>query len=851
MNRLSQLLTSRFGASQRYWRLQRRWRQLWFAATRQRFRLREASTRSKANFRGFRALSRLIVAPALFGAVSVVVLHLLEPVWPHVVADVGLSGTDLGTAVTRPISGSAYSIMLQSIAAVTGVFLALYFASLNTVAATVYTTVPHDIRELIVRDRLGNVYVRVVAYLTALSIFLLVVQAGGAAPYHLALPVLALASAFAIFSFIKLGERAFYLADPTLLVDIPASDFVRWASGATTRGWRWADANVQNHYRQRAKSSLETIGSLLRISASRRHLHGAPELRLVKATCISLARYLSLKGDIPTESRWFGRRFSHKQWFLTTSTELEMATETATQLSPEEVPDMSWVEGLSFDALLETFASDLADARYDDLNAGIAHVANVWEIFGLKWQSNDGLDGVERLSEFLTRAVTQPGGAESPKAELAFLGALDQLAFLPSAIEVGLYKTAVAVSPEQLRMRLAAADWSDPASPYLFDLPRKAVETLEEVAQGIRFESAAATPVRTPGWYVADLGLNRLAWAIHDEIERCLAFAEKWYPTTADQLSEAGQFEGAGAILARGLEAAWKLASHCEQLSTIATELGAEIILADLPRPKWDWESYSKRVEALRREVLKRLAKSIPDLATGDAPRHEDRPDYLGQAVHRTGEACFEALVAGDPELFDELFRPYFLGVFIMVEQLRPQVADWTDLSTAVTWMTEPLIDLIDISGYALIFSEYHHRPDIWDHCRDLWARYLTPDDAGTERLRFLNTASAHHQHLFAITPRSVLRTRREMVFGRMLEQLPREPATDDPFHEQALTHDSALIRKLAPAPGGLGTSYLDATDVFVAQYLRTLPNATEFDFGIHTEKLADLARLNEETSEE
>ena len=283
MNRLSELITARFGGSQRYWRLQRRWRQFWFGTTRRTFGLREFSTRLKGDVRGFRNLAKLIVLPTGLGALSVVGLHFLEPVWPHLVSDVGLSGTEVGRAVTRPISANAYSILLQSIAAVTGVFLALYFASLNTVAATVYTTVPHDIRQLIVRDRLGNVYVRVVAYLTALAIFLLVMQATGAAPYHLALPVLALASAFAIFSFIKLGERAFYLADPTLLVDIPTGDFGRMAVNATTRGWRWADPNFQNHYRQLAKSSLDTISSLLRISASQRHLHGAPELRLVRA----------------------------------------------------------------------------------------------------------------------------------------------------------------------------------------------------------------------------------------------------------------------------------------------------------------------------------------------------------------------------------------------------------------------------------------------------------------------------------------------------------------------------------------------------------------------------------------
>jgi hypothetical protein len=846
MKHLSELVTARFGASQRYWRLQRRWRQFWFNTTRRTFGLRELSTRFRGDVRSFQSLARLVIAPIVFGALSVAVLHLLEPSWPHLVSDVGLSGTRVGVALTRPTSSSAYSILLQSIAAVTGVFLALYFASLNTVAATVYTTVPHDIRELIVRDRLGNVYVRVVAYLTALAIFLLAMQASGAAPYHLALPVLALTSAFAIFSFIKLGERAFYLADPTLLVDLPASDFMRWAYSATVNGWRWSDQNVQDHYRQRAKSSLDTIGSLLRISTSQRHLHGVPELRLARAACVSLARYVSIKNKIPSDSQWFGRRFSHKQWFLTASTELEMATETETQLSPEMVPDTGWVERLVLDALLEALASDRDDARYDDIHAGMTHVASVWEQFGLRWQTADGFDGIGRVSEFLIDAAVQPVAAEQQRGELAMLGAIDQLAFMPSAIEVGLYKTVTALNPEQLRLRLRAADWGDAASPYLFDLPRSAVETLESIAQGVQFESAAATPVHSPGWYVAELALNSLAWSIQTEFDLCLSYAEKWYPATADRFSEAQRHDIAGAVLARGLEATWKLGSHICELDAITAQLGSSSVLSDLPRPEWDWDSRARRIEMLRREVLKRLAKSIPELMYDERSSRAELPDYLGQAVHRSGEACFEALVEGDAELFNDLFRLYFLGVFAIVDRLRPQVAAWTDPGTAVTWMTEPIIDLIDLSGYALIFSEYHERPDLWGECRELWTQYLSDDETGTARLQFLSTASAHHQHLFAISPRSILRTRRELGLSRMLESLPRD-RSEEPFRDAPVRHASALIRKMAPSPGGFGSMYLDATDVFVGLFARRFPNIADLDFGVHKEKLSDLESLDHE----
>ena len=99
-------------------------------------------------------------------------------------------------------------MLLEAIAAVTGVFLALYFTAVSTVAATVYASVPHDIRTLIVKDRLGNVYVQGVAFTMALAILLLIFHAGGGSALRLALPVVGALAVFSIFAFIRLGQRA-------------------------------------------------------------------------------------------------------------------------------------------------------------------------------------------------------------------------------------------------------------------------------------------------------------------------------------------------------------------------------------------------------------------------------------------------------------------------------------------------------------------------------------------------------------------------------------------------------------------------------------------------------------------
>jgi hypothetical protein len=165
-----------------------------------------------------------------------------------------------------------------------------------------------------------------------------------------------------------------------------------------------------------------------------------------------------------------------------------------------------------------------------------------------------------------------------------------------------------------------------------------------------------------------------------------------------------------------------------------------------------------------------------------------------------------------------------------------------------VTWMTEPLMDLLDISGYAIIFSEYHQTPAIWDGCRDLWDKYLTGEE-GKARLQFLSVVISHHQHLFVISPRATLRTRRAMYLSQLLSQLPRK-APQHPLGDGEVDHASALIRRIAPSSSGMGMMFLDATDVFVVRYLMRHQDAADLDFGLANGKVEELNEQDEGTTD-
>jgi hypothetical protein len=140
--------------------------------------------------------------------------------------------------------------------------------------------------------------------------------------------------------------------------------------------------------------------------------------------------------------------------------------------------------------------------------------------------------------------------------------------------------------------------------------------------------------------------------------------------------------------------------------------------------------------------------------------------------VHRVGEAAFEALTENEDELFAQLFPPYFIGVLVIVDRIKPQVTSWQP-QIASTALTEPVIDAMDLSGYALIFSELHGNPKLWEPCQAAWRRYLQ-ETGGNDRLTIVAAMHKYHRNLFALTHRATVRTRWQMAANSILGNLPR-----------------------------------------------------------------------------
>lgn len=823
LNSLGTRLTVRFGGLERFWRLRRTVRRVYFATAGRLFAARYAATEAVTNASALRYLLANTAASVLLACALISLFAVLAGQGDDLAHSLGLG----------PLSHDTYAVLLESVAAVTGVFLALYFTAVSAVAATVYSSVPHDIRTLIVRDRLGNVYVRVVAFTMALSVLLLVIDAASSTAYRLATPVIGVLAVFSIFAFIRLGQRAFYLADPTRLADTLVDDFESWEKRAKYGGWRWDVPAFQAHYGAQARRSASSLAGLLRIASRESHLRGNSLRLLIGKTSALLIRYLDTCHRIPTRSRWFGDRYEHQQWYLADSTAVQMATSTASALQPKVVPDTTWVEEALLRPVVDSVQEDLSKGEFENAYLSMQPLTVLWERFGSSWSCREGIRWVEAVTEVALSGLTDEGAATKSRSPL-FVGVADTVAMLPMSVELGFNRVLDDLNIADLGKRISTADWGDERTPYEFTLSVEVRRALEDAQAGVAFERAAAAPsmTRTPGWYIEEVALNAFERNLKVEVDAIIDHVCVWYPVAADRLTEAKKLDAAAAVLSRGIEVVWKLERHLERWESLVEDVRREGERVDFKRPEWDWSAYRAKVAELRVSVLEHLARSIPMLAAQE--RKDDLPDFFGHAVHRAGEACFDAMARNDPDLFEKLFPTYLVGTLLASERVRDQTVGFFP-EQAITWTFEPVLDALDISGYALLYSELHGNSGFWDLCRTQWEKYLD-DEHGDERLRWIAALSAFQQGQLAIAPRALLRTRWQMAFSNALEQLPRDDSArlDHPFGERPVRHDSALIRRIAPGEGMLGASVLhNASDAFMTLFLAKKPGAEDLDFGV------------------
>ncbi|MGF6976571.1 hypothetical protein QFZ94_005021 [Paraburkholderia sp. JPY465] len=195
-----------------------------------------------------------------------------------------------------------------------------------------------------------------------------------------------------------------------------------------------------------------------------------------------------------------------------------------------------------------------------------------------------------------------------------------------------------------------------------------------------------------------------------------------------------------------------------------------------------------------------------------------------------------EALLDQDTELLGDVFARYFPGCLAQFGKLQSNDGpDW-QVTQNLRLAVAPVLDLMEVSGYALLLSEYHGNRALWSIVRATWERHLTD----SRRLAGIVALVNFIESGFGAKPRDILRMRWQRRVEGKLEQLPREPVKDESWYIASKTkavHASPLVRAMASRAHSLS---FEGIDLFVGLYLARKPGAESLSKYWKRSSLAD-----------
>ncbi|HEV2314773.1 MAG TPA: hypothetical protein VGR94_05670 [Candidatus Acidoferrales bacterium] len=719
---------------------------------------------------------------------------------------------------------------MSTLAQISGLFLGLYFTAISVVAGTNYARVPTEILDALVREKVGNLYIRIVALFGGVSLILLGMANLGYTPGALNLILVSFLGIASLFSFVELGRRAFYFFDPTKLVAVVAGNILRLARSATPAGFSWRNNAFQDHYRKLADSDLRIYEDVILLSDRESHLQGRSLLSLVLQFLVLLELYCKDKQRIPSDSLWFERVYHHRTWLTTEESRVNIAIETGTGLEPEYVADHSWLEKRLAN-LISRALTGLRDRA--DFARAITVSNKLQETLGIlsaELAIDESLFLFQRLGTFAhevaTKTAQTPLSSDFKEFLAPSLGLADVCGMGFISIFLGFANRIEQTTAEQFSAVIDKVDFRRPRTLYLTGMPRKVVQQLEYLYKGIAFEARVEHQQLSPVWYcrqIAGLGMARFF------VETCDALLlelERTFAGEAEELSSEKCYPFAVQIVQRGLEACHKFHFRVEKLRDWFTAFSALRRVPDIPWPDFDAKKTHQRIEAVRDRLLIVLANSVPGIAA--LPPSKDIPDYLGQAYVMLADECYRSMAIGDEALFTKLFPPFFVVATAVQDRLRVQLKDY-EPKTAVIYVTEPIEDLMAISGYALVYSELDSKT-FWNLVKSSWDTYFTASRDSAAIVKSLLATITYRRSLFSILPRDLRRT---AWTQDLMYRLRQRGLADDLLgagmfrnREETPNHPSAIIRLLAQN----SFMFEKAADIFIACYLIERPEAAGLD---------------------
>ena len=807
-----------FAQQRFFWKIRNFTSKLFFKFRVKKISLKEHIESNKKGYGYFQKILKLSQNPMFIALLVAIIMQLTNfAIKPYVLKIKDYIKDNLFISFSE-IQPSDYVTFLVIIATIGGVFIGLHYAGMSTLNGSLYSKLPSKVRNLLIQEKFGNIYIKFLSHLAYLSLILIAFRLYGFEHIYIVPFVMSIGVGVAIYAFVDLGKRVFYLFDPTNLSTVIFDNFFI-ALDNVKKGALYAEDNsFQSHNHNIARENIDTLTMLLTLAKEESKLSADSLVKLQRELLENLIFYQNTKQKIPSKSLWYEQKFKHKDWYRIDDSTTNIYYNSGVTPNADIVYDYFWVENRILPIIMDGIRENFENRRFDVVKKLLDSFLQYIEFMVHLEEIEFVIEQTEKLQKIVIEVIKEK---KFDKNELEILGVFDSIMNIPILILVIFYKNINRYTYEKISYKLK----NDNDKFDLYMLPE-----LEILMKKLNYEYEIEGKKISPHWYQLEIMMLSVSKRFISNIHLIVSILEKIYKSTYRELDDIKYSYFKALILAKEWEYLKKINYQFCKIEDVLKEYKLEQKISTL-----NWKTIELNV--IKDELKDREEKLLTNMSKNTLlakEKTDDYPDFAGQFLHIMGEQLIDALCNNNSDIFTKIFPLYFMASLIKSEKLKPTSnnQNWViehELRVAIT----PVIDLIDISGYAKLLSKYYEDEVYWKTVKITWDNYLKNQKIEAKYFSFVIDL---YESFIGIPHRSVNRMGWKQKIEKLFEKIPSKEfyRTIDGIAIYSpiiiIKHKNPLVRIFARR--NFSGSFYDGIDIFISYFFRRLTNFKKLNFG-------------------
>ncbi|MCT7550697.1 hypothetical protein N5U04_06940 [Aliarcobacter butzleri] len=736
----------------------------------------------------------------------------------------------------NPINNSEYITFLSAIAAIGGVFIALYFSSLSAINATLYSTFSKNLRDLLYRDTVSNTYIKLLSYTTFFSFTLIGFFLLGFEKIYISIPILLLLIGFSIFSYYGMGSRMHELLSSDTLSHSIFNNLYKYINYATKNDIYNKDISFQKHYFRLASQEIKLLKSLIETSLTNYKIYNT-SFENINLNIFKLLGYYQIKKRlIPYDSLWYKQDYEHKDLYkMGNFSNLDIFLKNATIPQGKNKSDLFWIEDKLINYVIKIIIKKVENDEIEDYQDLLAYLLNYLKLLVKHGNINYAIKIVKKIKQEINIDTSR---------EKSALFLTDYIYSLPIEIILEFIKNINIYSYNYVSDILNMNNSLN--TNIIINFNENISETLNWLHEKLSLEIKTEGKIISHKWYQTEIIMLSLSRIFIENIEIISNLLENFFNNDfKDKNIQAYSF-----ILNRKWECINKYISNFDSIENILEEYLKQRKISGL-----EWIDFSIEMYKTKNKLLKKnCIVEIGDTLTLIDSRKDDKfPDIKGFFLQTISDNLLDLGIEDNYDELKKIYPNFLISSMFKFYDLKPtfnaQQLDSRKQNQLVQSFL-PILNLIEITGLIKIILDFNKDQDTWDFIEKYWLDLLKNKDKFIN-IDFIHSVISLSDSHIAVTPgydqRFIWNTKiRNYLKSKIKKGFFNKNYKDEIpiFHqEEIVLHDNVLIREYIGSDDY--SSNLDGISIFIYTILTKHFKENKLKFGWERDQESFESSLN------